>query len=78
VSIPSSADPARPAPLSHLIGPGLLAALALTLAHWSVTTAVLVLVAAWEVCSLRTRYASRCVAQPRTESRTHHHRQILH
>lgn len=46
-------------PLSHLLGLGLLAALALTLTHWSVaslgmaTTAVLVLVALWEVCSLR-------------------------
>lgn len=46
-------------PLSHLLGLGLLAVLALTLTHWSVaslgmaTTAVLVLVALWEVCSLR-------------------------
>ncbi|MGH8157118.1 MAG: low temperature requirement protein A [Rhodanobacter sp.] len=46
-------------PLSHLLGLGLLAALTLTLGHWSVawlgmaTTAVLVLVALWEVCSLR-------------------------
>ncbi|OOG59547.1 low temperature requirement protein A [Rhodanobacter sp. C03] len=47
-------------PLSHLIGLGLLVVLALTLTYWSVaplgmaTTAVLVLVALWEVCSLRT------------------------
>ena len=46
-------------PLSHLAGFGLLAVLALTLTHWSVaslgvaTTVVLVLVALWEVCSLR-------------------------
>jgi len=47
-------------PLSHLLGLVLLAALGLTLTHWSIaalgmaTTAVLVLVALWEVCSLRT------------------------
>lgn len=47
-------------PLSHLLGLGLLAALTLTTGHWSVvslgmaTTIVLVLVALWEVCSLRT------------------------
>jgi low temperature requirement protein LtrA len=47
-------------PLSHLIGLALLAALALTLGHWPIaplgmaTTAVLVLVAIWEICSLRT------------------------
>jgi low temperature requirement protein LtrA len=47
-------------PLSHLIGLALLAALALTVGHWSIaplgiaTTAVLVLVAIWEMCSLRT------------------------
>ena len=47
-------------PLSHLIGLALLAALALTIGHWSIaplgmaTTAVLVLVAIWEMCSLRT------------------------
>lgn len=46
-------------PLSHLIGLGLLALLTLTLHHWTVlslgiaTVAVLVLVAGWEVCSLR-------------------------
>jgi len=47
-------------PLSHLIGLALLAALALTIGHWSIaplgmaTTAVLVLVAIWEMSSLRT------------------------
>jgi low temperature requirement protein LtrA len=47
-------------PLSHLIGLALLAALTLTVGHWPVaplgvaTTAVLVLVAIWEMCSLRT------------------------
>ncbi|WP_460875522.1 low temperature requirement protein A [Rhodanobacter koreensis] len=47
-------------PLSHLLGLGLLAALTLAIGHWSVaslgmaTMAVLVLVALWEVCSLRT------------------------
>ncbi|OOG51413.1 hypothetical protein B0E50_00820 [Rhodanobacter sp. C01] len=47
-------------PLSHLVGLGLLAALALTFTYWSIarlgmaTTAVLMLVAIWEVCSLRT------------------------
>ena len=46
--------------LSHLIGLALLAALSLTVGHWSIaplgiaTTAVLVLVAIWEMCSLRT------------------------
>jgi low temperature requirement protein LtrA len=47
-------------PLSHLIGLALLAALTLTVGHWPIaplgvaTTAVLVLVAIWEMCSLRT------------------------
>ena len=47
-------------PLSHLIGLALLTALALTVGRWSIaplgiaTTAVLVLVAIWEMCSLRT------------------------
>jgi low temperature requirement protein LtrA len=47
-------------PLSHLIGLALLAGLALAVGHWSIaplgiaTTAVLVLVAIWEMCSLRT------------------------
>jgi low temperature requirement protein LtrA len=47
-------------PLSHLVGMALLAALALTVGHWPIapldiaTTAVLVLVAIWEMCSLRT------------------------
>jgi low temperature requirement protein LtrA len=47
-------------PLSHLIGLALLTALTLTVGHWSMaplgiaTTAVLVLVAIWEMCSLRT------------------------
>ncbi|MFZ0870433.1 MAG: low temperature requirement protein A [Rhodanobacter sp.] len=50
----------RNLPLSHLIGLALLAALTLTVGHWPVaplgvaTTAVLVLVAIWEMCSLRT------------------------
>ena len=58
-------------PLSHLLGLGLLAALALTLTCWSVvslgmaTTAVLVFVALWEVCSLRS------VRQALRESATH-------
>jgi low temperature requirement protein LtrA len=47
-------------PLSHLVGLALLAALVLTVGRWSIaplgiaTTAVLVLVAIWEMCSLRT------------------------
>lgn len=47
-------------PLSHLLGLGLLALLAFATAHWSLaplgmaTTGVLVLVALWEMCSLRT------------------------
>ena len=47
-------------PFSHLLGVALLAALALTIRHWAIaplgmaTTASLVFVALWEMCSLRT------------------------
>jgi low temperature requirement protein LtrA len=46
-------------PLSHLIGLALLAVLVSAIGHWSIatlgmaTTLVLVLVALWEMCSLR-------------------------